>query len=70
MEIMNPYTIYIGIPVVVVLALITFGFRKKFKDGRRVANTEDIEKTKYFRRRLMEYRISSVPLQAEYYGDP
>ena len=60
MEIMNPYTIYIGIPVVVVLALITFGFRKKFKDGRKVANTEDIEKTKYFRRRLLEYRIFSV----------
>ncbi|MBO4926885.1 MAG: hypothetical protein J5379_01350 [Clostridiales bacterium] len=60
MELMNPYAIYLGIPLILLLGVLTFGFRKKFKDGRKVANSEFLEETKAFKRRLFEYRFCSV----------
>lgn len=62
MELKNPYTIYIGIPVILILALLSFGARKKFKDGRKVAYTSVLEEMKYFKQKLMEYRICSVTM--------
>ena len=43
MELKFPYAITIGIPVIILLAILTYGVRKKFKKGRKVANTEFIE---------------------------
>lgn len=60
MELMNPYVIYIGVPVILVLAVLTYGYRKKFKDGRKVANTEMLEKTKYFKRKLFEFKFCTL----------
>ena len=60
MELRFPYAIAVGIPVILLLALLTYGVRKKYKDGRKVANTEYIEKTPYFKRKLLEYRFCSV----------
>ena len=60
MELRFPYAIAVGIPVILLLALLTYGVRKKFKDGHKVANTEYIEKTPYFKRKLLEYRFCSV----------
>ncbi|MBR3032657.1 MAG: VWA domain-containing protein [Clostridiales bacterium] len=60
MELKFPYAIAIGIPVILLLALLTYGVRKKYKDGRKVANTEFIEKTPYFKRKLLEYRLCSI----------
>ncbi|MBQ0011126.1 MAG: hypothetical protein KBT07_00290 [Clostridiales bacterium] len=62
MELKNPYAIYIGIPVILILTLISFGARKKYIDGRKVANTEVIEGMKYYKQRMMEYRICSVTM--------
>ena len=60
MELMYPLAIAIGIPVVIVLGLMTYGYSKKFKNGRKVANTEFVEKSKYFRNKLIEYRCFTV----------
>lgn len=60
MELRFPYAIAVGIPVILLLALLTYGVRKKFKDGHKVANTEYIEKTPYFKRKLLEYKFCSV----------
>lgn len=60
MELKFPYAITIGIPVIILLAILTYGVRKKFKNGRKVANTEYIENTPYFKRKLLEYRLCAV----------
>ena len=59
---MHPYVIYIGIPIILVLSIVTFSFRrkKKYKDGKKVANSEFIENTSYFKWRIVEYRICKV----------
>ena len=62
MELKNPYAIYIGIPIIFVLTLISFGARKKYLDGRKVANTDVVESMKYFKQRMLEYRICSVTM--------
>ena len=56
MELMHPLVIYIGIPVILVLAFITFGVRKKFKDGKKVANSEYVENTKYYKAKVFEFK--------------
>ena len=53
MELMYPLAIMIGIPVIIVLGLITFGYSKKFKNGRKVANTEFVEQSRYFKNKLI-----------------
>ena len=62
MDLMHPYVIYIGIPIILVLSIVTFSFRrkKKYKDGKKVANSEFIENTSYFKWRIVEYRICKV----------
>lgn len=60
MDLMNPYFIYIGIPIFIFLGIGYWGYSNKFKKGRKVANTEFIENTKYFKRRLFEFRFCSV----------
>ena len=56
MELMHPYIIYIGLPVILVLAIVTFGFSKKFKDGKKVANSEFIQDTKYYKYKVFEFK--------------
>ena len=53
---MHPYIIYIGLPVILVLAIVTFGFSKKFKDGKKVANSEFIQDTKYYKYKVFEFK--------------
>lgn len=60
MELMYPLAIAVGIPVIIVLGLLTYGYSKKFKNGRKVANTEFVEKTRYFKNKLIEYKCFSV----------
>ena len=60
MELKIPYMIAIGIPVIIIISLITFGARKKYKNGKKVANTDLVENTSYFKRKMFEYRVCSV----------
>ncbi|MBR3058754.1 MAG: VWA domain-containing protein [Clostridiales bacterium] len=62
MELKNPYVLYIGIPVIVVLALIGYGYSKKYKSGKKVANTDYLEATPYFKRKLMAFRFYRVAM--------
>ena len=57
MELKNPYVLYIGIPVILVLALIGYGTSKKFVKGKKVANTSFLEETGFYKRRLLAFRI-------------
>ena len=60
MELMYPLAIAVGVPVIIVLGLITYGYSKKYKNGRKVANTEYVEKTRYFKNKLIEYKCFSI----------
>jgi len=60
MELMYPLAIMIGIPVIIVLGLITFGYSKKFKNGRKVANTDFVEQSRYFKNKLIEYKCFTI----------
>ena len=62
MELKNPIAIYIGIPIILILALVTFGFFKHKKNEKKVANTNFVEETSFFRWKLLEYRIYKVIL--------
>jgi len=62
MELKNPFAIYIGIPVIVVLALIGYGYSKKYKKGKKVANSSFLEETPLFKRRLLAFRIYKVAM--------
>ncbi len=64
MELKNPIAIYTGIPIIVILALLGFGFIKSKKNGKKVANTEFVEQTSYFRRKVLEFRVCKVLLIA------
>ena len=62
MELKNPIAIYTGIPIIVILALLGFGFIKSKKKGKKVANTEYIEQTSYYRWKFIEFRVCKVLL--------
>lgn len=57
MALVNPWVLYIGIPILVVLCLLRFKKKKQFKDGKRVANTGLIEETDYFKKLYRQYKI-------------
>ncbi|MBO4747464.1 MAG: hypothetical protein J5607_05350 [Clostridiales bacterium] len=60
MELMYPLAIAVGVPVVIILGLLTYGYSKRFKKGRKVANTEFVEKTRYFKNKMIEYKCFSI----------
>lgn len=57
MALVNPWVLYIGIPMLVVLCLLRFKNKKQYKDGKRVANTGLIEETDYFKKLYRQYKI-------------
>ncbi|MBR2750270.1 MAG: VWA domain-containing protein [Clostridiales bacterium] len=64
MELKNPFVIYIGIPIIVVLALISYGASRKYSKGKKVANTGFFEETSAFKRRMLAFRIYKVLMVA------
>lgn len=59
MALVNPWVLYIGVPVVIILSLLRFKKKEKYQDGKRVANTSLIEETDYFKKLYREYKILS-----------
>lgn len=57
MELIFPWVLYIGIPILIILPL--FGFKKKdrFKKGSRVANTNQVENTELYKKLMRKYKI-------------
>lgn len=54
---MNPWVLYIGVPVIIILCLLRFKKKQKYQNGKRVANTSLIEETECFKKLYREYKI-------------
>lgn len=59
MALVFPWVLYIGIPVIIVLCLLKFKKKGKYKNGKKVANTCLVEETGYFKKLYKEYRVLS-----------
>lgn len=57
MALVNPWVLYIGVPVVIFLSLLRLKKKGQFKEGKRVANTSLIEETAYFKQLYREYKV-------------
>ena len=57
MELVNPLIVIIGIIVMVILIVIPFGRRSSFKEGKKVANLEQVEQTELFKKLKRRYYI-------------
>lgn len=59
MALVNPWVLYIGVPVVIILCLLRFKKKEKYQDGKKVANTSLVEETDYFKKLYREYKVLS-----------
>ncbi len=59
MALVFPWVLYIGIPVIIVLCLLKFKKKGKYKNGKKIANTYLVEETDYFKKLYKEYRALS-----------
>lgn len=59
MAFVNPWVLYIGVPVVIILCLLRFKKKGQYKDGKKVANTSLVEETACFKKLYREYKILS-----------
>lgn len=59
MALVFPWVLYIGIPVIIVLCLLRFKKKGKYKNGKKVANTYLVEQTGCFKKLYKQYRILS-----------
>ena len=59
MEIMYPFIIYISIPIILILIFLKLKQKSIYKDGTKVANTQYIKNTSYYKSVLMKYKIFS-----------
>lgn len=57
MALINPWVLYIGVPVIIVLCLISFKRKDAYLEGKKVANTSLIEETAYFKKLHREYKL-------------
>ncbi len=59
MALVNQWILYIGIPVVLVLALLRLQKKQKYRDGKKIANASILEETPYFKKLYREYKVLS-----------
>lgn len=59
MELINPFILYIGIPLVIILSIIKFKNKTTFKDGKKIANTKYVKSMPYYQKMLKKYKILS-----------
>lgn len=59
MDIVRPLVLYIGVPIAIALLFLKKK-KERYKDGTKVANTEFIEKTEYYKRLVKEYKVFRV----------
>ncbi len=60
MAFVNPWVFYIGVPMILLLCLIPFKAKGMYKEGKKVANTNLLEETPYFKKLYKEYKILSI----------
>jgi len=64
MALINPWVLYIGVPVIIILSLLSFKRKDAYLDGKKVANTSLLEETTYFKKLYREYKILTVAVMA------
>lgn len=57
MELIFPWVIYIGIPVVLILPFLNRKRKEKYEEGQKVTNTGFIEETPYYKKLLKKYKF-------------
>lgn len=57
MELIFPWVLSIGLPIVVFLPLVKWKKEDVFKEGQKVANTGFIEETPYYKKLLKQYKL-------------
>jgi len=56
MELMYPWVIFIGIPVLIFLIFFKFKRNEKYKNGTKIANTQYAKKMPYYQKILLKYK--------------
>ena len=57
MELVSPWVLYIGIPVIIILPFLRLKQKDQYQKGNKVANTGFIEETPYYKKLLKQYKI-------------
>ena len=57
MELMFPWAIYVGIPVLVLIPFLMFRKKDRYKKGKKAANTSYVEETPLYKRLVFRYRV-------------
>lgn len=60
MELINPWILYIGIVVLIVLSLFSIRRKSAYREGKKVANTDLIEQTELYKKLKSQYKIFSI----------
>jgi len=64
MVLVFPWVLYIGIPVVVILAFIKFKKKDEFNSGKKVANAGFVEETEFYKKLYKTYKIVTALVMA------
>lgn len=59
MELVFPWVLYIGIPILIALCLFSLKKKDTYKEGKRVANASFIEETEQYKKVYREYKVLS-----------
>lgn len=59
MELVYPFVIYIGIPIILLLLIVKFRKSNSYKDGKKVANTKYIKSIPYYKNVIKKYKLLS-----------
>lgn len=60
MELIFPWVLYIGLPVVIILPFLKFKNKDTFKKGKKVANVGLVEETSYYKKLMRRYKFFSA----------
>ncbi len=63
MELKYPLVLYIGIPILVFLILFRIKNKIKYKDGKKIANTQYAKEIAYYKKIMRQYKILSMTLK-------
>lgn len=64
MELVCPWVMYIGIPILVVLIILKFKRKSKYKQGKKIANTEYTKNLEYYKKIMRKYKILNLLIKS------
>lgn len=66
MELVFPWVLYIGIPIIIVLVIFRFKKKHTYVNGKKVANTKYIEELPYYKKIVKRYQILQFAVKLLY----